>query len=101
MARRKAEVVEKTPQWASEAERIEAMPDRWAEPKAESEDWAAQKASVAQSGRALALAATGVTVREARLDHIERAMHRIPSMTDRAAINALAEAVADLARLMR
>ncbi len=39
--------------------------------------------------------------RQATLDHIEQAMSAIPSMTDRAAINALAEAVADLARMMR
>lgn len=39
--------------------------------------------------------------RFAIFDGIEARMSAVPQMTDRAAINALAEAVADLARLMR
>lgn len=37
----------------------------------------------------------------AALDAIEARMFAVPTMTDRAAINALAESVAELARLMR
>ena len=40
-------------------------------------------------------------LRHAALDALTARLSAIPSMTDRAAINALAEAVADLARLMR
>lgn len=39
--------------------------------------------------------------RFAVFDDIEARLSAVPNMTDRAAINALAEAVADLARLMR
>jgi hypothetical protein len=93
MARRKAE------QWASEAERIAAMPDRWVEPKAESEDWAAQRAQAEPKFTSRIVGIGGSN--SATLDALTARMSAIPSMTDRAAINALAEAVADLARLMR
>lgn len=79
MARRKAEVVE------------QAFPTE----EMDAESMANARALQAQAERVRSVA------RVAALNATVATMQAIPSMTDRAAINALAEAVADIARLMR